>query len=288
MILVRLLVAHPVPDGSRHVAVEARQHDGPLRQSRHGLHQQARGTARSGGACDDDRVGRRRDLPPVDHRLHDQTLPRRQIGRVDPRTEIIAQDVEELQRPLPMPRLVADIQIGQPLRVDTFAVHLVHQQCEAIRQIVKRRARGKFGRGIQQATDGLRQLQPAPQARDGDGQTGQRPFERQIGHKLHARQQARGTGVKDIADAPLHARGVHEDPHTAQVRAAVGHAAHEGAGEIDAGLQAEDAGMACRVKHRVAPAGLRPGRCCRGGPRRTSRRRGRFRKARRARPSRPR
>ena len=282
MILGGQGIIHALPDRHRQVEIEPRQHQRPLRQPRHRLHQRLRRAARPGGSRDDHRAGRGRHRPSCRQPLHHRTLAGLDIGGGGVGKQR-RDDAKEILRPLPVGRMVGHVQRCDPVGRDPFALHLVQQVGQAFRQIMQRRARPDVGRAVQKARHQLRNLQPSAQFRHGGGQAGKHGVAAQIGDQADARHQARRRSPQGD-DPAAHPFGVHDQrqacrslgrmrgQHRAQTR-------HQMRRKVGTGRHRPDAGAGVGEQpiHRM-PASPRPLRYPPGAPHHTSRRDGPDRK----------
>ena len=181
-----------------------------------------------------------------------------------------------------MGRVIRHIEGGDTVGCDAFALHLVHQAGEAFGKIVKRRAGKGGGFGAQQAFQQDRKLQPPAQGGKLGGQRQGRKCPGDICDQQKPGPKARARVHETFAHPPPHPLGVQDqrDPGECFGRVvlhAVNQARDQFGGEIHAGRQGEKVGGG--FSHlRCRKAGVRPERCRRGGPRRTSRRHARCHK----------
>ncbi len=145
-----------MPTRRGHIKIKPRQDQRALWQLCHRLHQGQCRAARSRRSRQNYRGSWWRYSPycrqPFDHTplsgLGVKRLIRRSKKRLD--------DLQKLQRPAPMARLIANVQFGNHVRRHAFALHFIHQTCQTVGQIVQRRARRKIGFAVEQASHKLR------------------------------------------------------------------------------------------------------------------------------------
>ena len=240
MILRGERVREAGPDRRRQIGVEAGQDHGALRQARDRLHEELRGTARAGGACDEHGVGRRRFGPSGGERFDHHALAGLGVGGVAAGFEIGLHQAQKGERPLPVAGEVADVEAGERVGADAFAVHFVHQPGEAIGEVEECGARGEVRLGVQQGGDNLGEFEAAAQRGDRWRQV-ETGAAGDVRDEAEARQKARGARVEDLAQTAAGAGGVDVDRGARQVGAARVEAGDQLGGEIDAGRQGEDA-----------------------------------------------
>ena len=148
--------------------IEARQHDGALRQARHGGHQLHRRRHRAGDAGDDHRAGRRRVAETLgfgEDRLVAPRGRRQQLFLGEIRRPEGGDDLEEFERALPVLGVFVRHQCGEAVERHVLGLDHVHQARELggemrrLRRRVGARRRGVLAEvggiaGI--AADGLR------------------------------------------------------------------------------------------------------------------------------------
>ena len=199
---------------------------------------------------------RRIALPMLRQRLGDHPQPRGAIRRVGLGIEELLHDRQEIAGALPVAGLVGDVERFDIGGGHAFALHLVHQPGQRVRQIKERGARGHVGLSLEQAGDQLHQLQPALQRRDRFGDLGS-PGRLDLGKHANSGQDAGRAGIKDRADAAAHALGVDDqlDPRQRLWRLALAprqKPVDQRLGKIHPGGQAKDAGGGEALKHRPA------------------------------------
>ncbi len=139
--------------------IEARQHDGALRQPRHGGHQLDRRRHRAGDAGDDHRAGRRRvaESPGLgEDRLIAPRRRRQQffLGKV--RRPEGGDDFEELERALPVLGIFVRHQRGEAVKRYVLGLDHVHQAGEFGGEVRRLRRRvGARRRGVLAEVGGL-------------------------------------------------------------------------------------------------------------------------------------
>ena len=244
-----------------HLAVEARQHDGALRQAGDDFQQLARGGLRAGRTGGDDRHRRRCRLPAVRLGVDRFRAPLQRIGLAalgQDLRPVLADDGEELQRAAPVDGEVAVDQRFQLVERHAVDRQLVEQACEFTRELERLRGglRDRLAVVVREGGHKARQQRLAFGCID-RGWQGERggvarqglPFALvEIAERRHARQDrglaARGA-QEGLAQRAHRAAGRHQDQHIGE-RQRVGdmlgqHAARQLVGEAPVDADGEDA-----------------------------------------------
>ena len=109
-----------------HIKIKPRQNNRPLRQQRYGLHKLKGCAPRSSRAGNNNRVWRRREGP-FGAQIFDHTpLPCLGIKRVIRRPKKGLNNLQKLQCPRPMTRLIADVKLGNRCGCYALTLHFIH------------------------------------------------------------------------------------------------------------------------------------------------------------------
>ena len=206
----------PGPHRSGQIEVEPRQHQRPLFQAGHGLHQQPGAASGAGGARHNHRVAGGVAPPVVDQFLDHPALSRPDIQAADG-LEILLHKAEERAGALPVAREFPHVQLPDHLGINTLVLEFVHEAGQAPGQGIAAGAGCQIRLLLQQLANKSTQLQLAAQGRDRGGQQqGLGPVAVVGGHQVDGGQQARGGALKELRQSSFHAPAVHHQVNPGQ------------------------------------------------------------------------